>query len=205
MTAAGMPPRAILFDLDGVLVKSERTWFRTVEEAGWRFRGSPVTLEEFTPNFGQGTRADVEVFRLGCTVEELDRFFTETFPRFAAEIWVDPHAAPLLRELRRRGLAIALVTNTVSTLAPTILRAAGIADAFDLVACADLVARPKPAPDLPNFALARLGLSAGEAWFVGDSRYDREAAAAAGVHFVGLRLDGDRRIERLEELLGALG
>ena len=35
---------------------------------------------------------------------------------------------------------------------------------------------------------------------VGDSRFDREAAAAAGIHFVGLGIDGDRRIERLFEL-----
>jgi phosphoglycolate phosphatase/AHBA synthesis associated protein len=36
---------------------------------------------------------------------------------------------------------------------------------------------------------------------VGDSRFDRGAAQAAGVHFVGLGLDGDARIEHLRELL----
>lgn len=54
-----MLPEAVLFDMDGVLVKSEEAWFRTVEAAGVRFRGRPVTRAEFGPTFGQGTAADV--------------------------------------------------------------------------------------------------------------------------------------------------
>ncbi|MBI5544257.1 MAG: haloacid dehalogenase, partial [Deltaproteobacteria bacterium] len=77
--------RAILFDLDGVLVRSEEAWFRTVEEAGRRFRGRPITRAEFAPTFGQGTLADVREFDLSCTAPELDRFYTETFPRFASQ------------------------------------------------------------------------------------------------------------------------
>jgi phosphoglycolate phosphatase/AHBA synthesis associated protein len=199
-----MLPLAILFDLDGVLVKSEEAWFCSVEEAGRRFRGRAVTREEFAPTFGQGTLADVREFGLGCTAAELDRFYTEVFPRFASSIWVHPEAAALLAGLRRAGLKLALVTNTVSTLTPSILRAAGIDRAFDHVACADLVPRPKPAPDLPLSALAALGVEAARAWLVGDSRYDRESAKAAGVRFVGLGLDGDERIDELGELRGLL-
>ncbi|MGC4115557.1 MAG: HAD-IA family hydrolase [Myxococcales bacterium] len=195
-----MHPRAILFDLDGVLVKSKEAWFRSLEEAGKAFRGRAVTREEFEPTFGQGTIADVREFGLSCTVAELDRFYTETFPRFASCIWVHPDAAKLLADLKASGRRLALVTNTVSTLTPTVLAAAGIDRSFDHLACADLVPHPKPAPDLPLSALAALDLRASEAWFVGDSRYDRESAKAAGVHFVGLGIDGDARIEDLSDL-----
>src|SRR5205085_1313853 len=61
------PPTALLFDMDGVLVRSEDAWFRVVEEAGERFRGRPVTREEFTPTFGQGTEADLSQFGLRST------------------------------------------------------------------------------------------------------------------------------------------
>src|SRR5687767_3280690 len=71
--------KAVLFDLDGVLVKSEEAWFRTVEESGRRFRGRPVSREEFDPTFGQGTAADVEVFGLRCSTSELDAFYVEQF------------------------------------------------------------------------------------------------------------------------------
>ena len=62
----------------------------------------------------------------------------------------------------------------------------------------------KPAPDMVLEACCRLGVEPARAVVVGDSRYDREAAAAARVRFVGLRLDGGRRIERLSETLDVI-
>ncbi|ADO68811.1 HAD family hydrolase [Stigmatella aurantiaca] len=194
--------RAVLFDMDGVLLKSEEAWAHVVAAAGEHFRGSPVTREEFAPTFGQGTKADTEVFRLGCTTEELDRFYTEHFPRYSEHVWVNPEARPLLEALGQRGLRRAVVTNTASTLAPSLLGAAHLAELFECVACANLVPRSKPAPDLVLYALEKLGVAASEAVMIGDSRYDRGAATAAGVRFVGLGLDGDVRVERLGELLG---
>ncbi len=199
-------PAAVLFDMDGVLVRSEETWARVVEESGRVFRGRPVTREEFTPTFGQGTEADVRVFGLGCTTEELDAFYLEAFPRYAAgTLWVNPAARPLLQALRKDGRRMAVVTNTITPLAEEVLRTAELLECFDTLACADQVARAKPEPDLVLHACARLGVNPEQAWMVGDSRYDRGAATAAGVYFVGLGLPGDARIERLEELGPLLG
>jgi HAD superfamily hydrolase (TIGR01509 family) len=199
-------PAAVLFDMDGVLVRSEETWARVVEESGRVFRGRPVTREEFAPTFGQGTAADVQVFGLGCTVEELDRFYLSTFPRMlGGTLWTNPAARPLLEGLRAQGRKLAVVTNTLTPLAEQVLRAAGLWGLFDAVTCADQVPRAKPAPDLVLHACARLGVAPAEAWMVGDSRYDRGAAQAAGVHFVGLGLPGDVHIGRLEELGPLLG
>ncbi len=193
-----------MFDLDGVLVRSEEAWFRSVEAAGSRFRGTPVTRSEFTPTFGQGTSADIRVFGLRCTPAELDEHYVETFPCYADSVWVNPDSGPLLQTLRERGHRLALVTNTVSALARVILAQAKLASAFDVLACADLVPRSKPAPDLLHYALEGLKVPASEAWMIGDSRYDREAAAAAHVHFVGLGLDGAARVEKLGDLMKLL-
>lgn len=200
MPSAPPRPTAVLFDMDGVLVRSEEIWFRLVEEAGRRFRGQAVTREEFAPTFGQGTAADVAVFGLRCTPQELDRFYAENFLAFGDALWVDPEARPLLEALRRAGFSLAVVTNTVSPLAEQILDRAGLTDLLSAVACANQVPRAKPFPDLVLHACRALGVPTSSAWMVGDSRYDREAALAAGVTFVGLGLDGDLRIERLAEL-----
>jgi phosphoglycolate phosphatase/AHBA synthesis associated protein len=194
-------PRAVLFDLDGVLVKSEETWFRVVEEAGRRFRGRPVTREEFEPTFGQGTEADVAAFGLGCTPEALNAFYVHAFPQFFDTMWINPEAQGVLAALKQRGLALALVTNTVTPLAHQIVERAGLHTFFTTLACADQVERAKPAPDLIVEACRRLGVSPSEAWMIGDSRYDRGAADAAGARFIGLGIEGDPRIERLSELL----
>ncbi|HYO52289.1 HAD-IA family hydrolase [Archangium sp.] len=196
-----MPPSAVLFDMDGVLVRSEEAWLRVLEDAGRRFRGSPVTREEFAPTFGQGTAEDVHVFGLRCTPAELDAFYVEHLPAYAGEVWVNPDAHALLEALAARGVRRAVVTNSVSALARALLGAARLLDFFEVLACSDLVAHAKPAPDLVLYALGRLGVAPEAALMVGDSRFDRGAAQAAGVRFVGLGLDGDVRIERLGELL----
>jgi phosphoglycolate phosphatase/AHBA synthesis associated protein len=195
-----MWPRAVLFDMDGVLVKSEEVWFRAVEQAGVRFRGRPITREEFFPTFGQGTAADLEVFGLSCTAAELDAFYVTEFVRHLDAMWVNPDAAPLLDRLRAAGVKTALVTNTVGPLAAKILAAARLEGQFDSLATADRVAQAKPAPDLVLLALRETGATPPTAWMVGDSRFDRQAAHAAGVHFVGFGTEGDRRIERLSDL-----
>jgi HAD superfamily hydrolase (TIGR01509 family) len=195
-----MTPSAVLFDMDGVLVRREEAWLRVLEDAGRRFRGSPVTREEFAPTFGQGTAEDVRVFGLRCTPAQLDAFYVEHLPRHADAVWVNPDARGVLETLAARGVRRAVVTNSVSALARALLGAAHLLDFFEVLACADLVENAKPAPDLVLYALARLGVEPGAALMVGDSRFDRGAAQAAGVRFVGLGLDGDARIERLGEL-----
>lgn len=194
-----MPFDAVLFDMDGVLVKSFEAWFRVVEAAGVRFRGRPISREEFTPTFGQGTAADVPAFGLDCTTEQLDAFYVQEFPRHLDGVWVNPEARPLLEALAAAGSKQALVTNTVSPLAQVILRHAGLEPFFASIATADRVAHAKPAPDLVLLACQELSVAPARAWFIGDSRYDRGAAQAAGVHFVGLGLDGDTRLERLAD------
>jgi phosphoglycolate phosphatase/AHBA synthesis associated protein len=194
----------VLFDMDGVLVKSEEVWFRVVEQAGVRFRGRAITREEFFPTFGQGTAADVPVFGLSCTTAQLDAFYVDEFVKHLDAMWVNPDAKPLLEDLMGRGIKRALVTNTVGPLASRILAQAQLDGLFDALATADRVTHAKPAPDLVELACRETGVPASAAWMVGDSKYDREAARAAGVFFLGLQLDGDRRLERLADVTSLL-
>lgn len=191
----------MLFDLDGVLVRSHEAWLRVMQEASSHFGGRPVTREEFEPLFGQGPEADIAIFGLRCTPEELNAYFYENFGRVSqGRVWVDPEAAPMLQRLREGGLRTAIVTNTMQRLAESLLENAGLRDMFDVISSADQVASPKPAPDVLSLALSRLSLGPSDVWMIGDSRYDREAAQAAGVHFVGFGQAGDVRIDRLREL-----
>ncbi len=196
--------KAVLFDLDGVLVDSKHAWYLAVAEAGERFRGRRISEEEFEPTFGQGTAADIPMFGLSCTAWELDRFYEEAFVRHLDAVRVEPSGPKVLSELKARGLKLAVVTNSVGLVAKAALGRAGLLELFDSLATADRVAESKPAPDLPLLALRELGVSAAEATFVGDSRFDREAAQAAKVHFTGLGIQGDARLERLAELPGLL-
>lgn len=192
-----MSMRAVFFDMDGVLVKSEEVWFRVVEAAGVRYRGRAVTRAEFFPTFGQGTAADIPVFGFNCTQQELDAFYVTEFLVHLDAMWVNPDAKPLLTSLRAKGFKTALVTNTVGPLAVKILERADLTGLFDSLGTSDRVQNAKPSPELVQLALRETGVEVSNATMVGDSKYDRQAAKAAGVRFIGLGIDGDVRVEAL--------
>lgn len=199
-----MWPRAVLFDLDGVLVKSEEAWFLTLEAAGKKFRGRAITREEFMPTFGQGTAADVGAFGLHCSVAELDAFYRDEFVKRVPSVWVNPDAKRVLSGVKHRGLSCAVVTNSIAKVASRLLEHAQLSGEFDMVATADQVANAKPAPDLLLHACRGLGLAPVDTWLVGDSRFDLGAAGAAGAYFVGFGIDGEARIDTLDALLTLL-
>jgi HAD superfamily hydrolase (TIGR01509 family) len=78
------------------------------------------------------------------------------------------------------------------------LAAAGLEP--DLLVSADEVRRPKPAPDVILGACEQLGVALEGCLLIGDSEFDRQAAKAAGVFFVGFKMEGDARIETLGDL-----
>ncbi len=199
-----MWPRAVLFDLDGVLVKSEEAWFLTLEEAGKKFRGRAITREEFMPTFGQGTAADVKAFEFNCTPAELDAFYRDEFVKRVPSIWVNPDAKRVLAGLKQTGRKCAVVTNSIAPVAKRLLEQAQVSGDFDTVVTADQVVNAKPAPDLVLKACSALGLMPVDTWLVGDSRFDLGAARAAGAYFVGFGIDGDARVDKLDALLALL-
>jgi len=193
-------PRAVLFDLDGVLIDSFEAWLRLVRRARRDMGFGGLTREEFARGFGQGVEDDAELLFPGRTVAEVDAVFNSGFMDEIEHVEVFPDARPTLEELRRRGHALAIVTNTRNVLAAAMLEALGFAGLVDEVVASGDVPREKPAPDMPLEACRRLGASVERAAMVGDSRYDREAAGAAGILFIGYRTEGDRRVERLGEI-----
>jgi HAD superfamily hydrolase (TIGR01509 family) len=125
-------------------------------------------------------------------------------------IWCgcDPDAAFVLDELKRRGLLVAVISNTEDGRARDALEAAGLADRFDVIVDSHLVGFSKPDPAIFRHALELLGVGPREAVFVGDSyAHDALAARAAGLAAVLLDpLDlhpeaACPRIRRLGDLL----
>lgn len=80
-----------------------------------------------------------------------------------------PYAHEVLRELRERGLRIGIVTNGWVEAQTACLDRTGLAPLVDDVVISRGVGLSKPDPAIYTLALARLGVSASDAWFVGDS------------------------------------
>jgi len=190
----------VLYDLDGVLVDSMQAWFRVIQR-GARELGHPeVSFEHFRRTFGQGVEADRAEFLPEWTSPEVAAFYQRAFAEELAGVEIKGEATRVLEGVRSLGLRQALVTNTPLELAREILRRTGLGRYLDALACAGEAAE-KPAPDLIWLALERLGSSADQALYVGDSETDRLAARAAGIRLVGLGIPGDLTLGRLDELL----
>jgi HAD superfamily hydrolase (TIGR01509 family) len=111
---------------------------------------------------------------------------------------------PFLAELKRR-YRLGLATNRSATI-PAVLEYLEIADLFQAVASARDKIAPKPAPDMLKLCLERAGARPEAAVYVGDSTFDQQAAAAAGISFIGLgnQVRCGNLIERLSDLPAAL-
>ena len=184
-------PRAVLFDMDGVLIDSFGIWLAVVNEAARVLGHPPIEAPRLRDAFGQGLEEDVRRFYPGATVGDVRAAFAAAMPRHLGAVRVDPEAIEVLEALAARGARRAVVTNTQDDLAGQLLAAAGLTAHVDHVSAVGPGRREKPAPDLVLDALAGCGVEAAEAAMVGDTAYDERAAAAAAVAFLPHRMGQD--------------
>lgn len=174
---------AVLLDLDGVLVHSQPVWRALItalcDELGYEAPDDAA----FAAMWGQGVQADVERLFVRHTVPGIAALYQQRFPDHLAALRCDPEAPGLFARLREGGLPIAVVTNTPGPLADDLLARAGVRP--DTRVGGTDTPRAKPWPDPLLEACRRLGVAPERALMVGDTRVDREAAAAAGVPFCG--------------------
>jgi len=192
----------VLFDLDGVLVNSFEAWWQLLNATARHLGYPPIEREQFQAVYGQPTEEDVRAFFPGQSVERVEGYYSAHFAEYSRYVQPMATAAEVVSALRQRGFRTAVITNTPSGLAREILSRAGITP--DAVVGGDDVAKAKPAPDMVVLACHQLGIAPSEAVVVGDSRYDEQAAAAAGAPFVGLGLTAPQSVDSLAGLLDLL-
>ncbi len=107
-----------------------------------------------------------------------------------------PGAADLGGELRRRGHTVVIASSGKELEVERYRRALEIDELVDGWTTAAEVEATKPAPDL--IEAARSKAPEGEAWLVGDSPYDCEAATRAGVRTIGVLTGGFSRADLVD-------
>lgn len=173
--------KAVLFDLDGVLVDTYEVWFFLLNDVAKRHGYPGIDRETYRGSWGQGMEVDVKKFYPRHTVEQI---------RLEYEKYYGDHLEHLkVMEGARAGLDLirlpkAVITNSPTLLANKALGIAKVADCFQTVVGCDQVPLSKPAPDGVLLACTRLGVTPSETLLVGDSRFDEGAALAAGTGFV---------------------
>ncbi len=183
-------PRALLFDLDGVLLDSMRYHARAWQSAVRAVLGESVVREEIYRREGEPGRVTArDLLRLhhrqptSSTVRELLRRKEEIFMRARAHIHLYASVRPLLMLLRRRGVPLALVTGTSHTEVERILPV-GVRRHFRVVVTGDQVRHGKPHPEPYVVACRRLRQSPRHVAVVENAPFGIASAHAAGVGWV---------------------
>ncbi|WP_433501058.1 HAD family hydrolase [Sphaerimonospora sp. CA-214678] len=180
---------AVLFDMDGLLVDTERVWFEVECEVATRLGGTwgpehqqrlvGGSWERTIAYLLELTRADVEPVVVGSwLMEGMER-------RLSAGVSPMPGAFELLRELADHGIRTGLVTSSLRVIADSVLKFVG-REHFEVIVTADDVTRTKPHPEPYLTATRLLAARPGRCVVLEDSPNGVAAATAAGCRVVAV-------------------
>jgi HAD superfamily hydrolase (TIGR01509 family) len=182
--------RAVVFDLDGLLINSEDLY----EQAGetvLRRRGKTYDAELREQMMG---RPVVDAIRLMIDCHSLpdsvDSLICECkdvlMALMATSLDTMPGVENLLDELQAAGIPIAVATSGTREYAHGVLTRLGLKDRFQFILTAEDIERGKPDPSVYLLAAERLGIEPREMLVLEDSGNGCRAAVAAGAHAVAV-------------------
>lgn len=204
--------RAMIFDLDGTLVQTEKlkalSYARAVVELCPHQIREAQVIEAFKEVVGLSRKEVavrlIERFHLDENIQRrMDEFgvdtlwqtFVQVRLRYYEELLSDPgvlrsnqwpHNIALLQEARRAKCKIGLATMSDCTQVQRVLKALDLENAFDFVASRDDVDQGKPDPEIYNLVAMELAAPVEDCLVIEDSPSGVKAALAAGMHVIAV-------------------
>jgi HAD superfamily hydrolase (TIGR01509 family) len=187
---------AILIDVDGTLIDSNaahaEAWAETLTEQGIK-----TDPEDIRPLVGMGSDKLLPtvagVGELSALGKALTAHKKSVFDERMPHLRPTRGARELVAYLRKIGKDIVVATSADDREMTALLTQAGVADLLPQRTSKEEGKRSKPDPDIVHAALAKARVDASQALMIGDTPYDIEAAARAGVATIALRCGGHWR------------
>ncbi len=181
-----MKIKAVLFDLDGVLVDATEWHYEALNRALGLFGYTISRYEHLTTYNGLPTRQKLEMLTvekgfprgLHSLVNKIKQKYTrEEILRSCTPVFEKEF---MIHQLKRDGFKLACCSNSIRDSVELMLRGSGIIELFDLLISNEDVAHAKPDPEMYLTACQRLGIQPHQAVIVEDAPHGIEAAKRAG-------------------------
>lgn len=192
-----MALQGVILDVDGTLVLSNDAHAEAWVEAFAAF-GYEVKFEDVRPLIGMGGDQIVPKFAPGLSGNEGkgkeigDRRKELIINNFGSNLAPAKGARQLIQKMQDEGLRLLIASSATSQELSVLLKAASVDDLLsqDNATTSSDAKKSKPAPDLVEAALSKIGLQPNEVVMLGDTPYDIESAGKAGVGVIAVRCGG---------------
>lgn len=190
-----MPPKAVIFDCDGVVVDTEPATLVLLQQ-DFAERGLDLTLDDLNRDFVGSVMAEVgtRARALGADIPEdwVERFYARLYEHLAQGVALVPGILTVLDRLDAAGIPYAIGSNgSPEKMLVTLGQFPGLTQRFRAVLSGQADTRPKPAPDLYLAAARALDSAPGDCVVVEDSPTGARAARAAGIRCFGYAPEGN--------------
>jgi len=195
--------KAILFDVDGTLVNTNDMVAGGLADAFEKFTGKRPERKDMLALSGMPLHRQMSLYGLG----ESDPDGLEARVAYAIECYkkyhhtntlFQPTVDALLRSIDH-GMHVALVTSRNATECEELIHQFPVFKQVETIISSSDVAQGKPHPESAFLACSRLNITPSDAFFVGDSVYDRHCAHQAGMPCISV-LYGSGTHESLDPL-----
>ncbi|MGH7434811.1 MAG: HAD family hydrolase [Polyangiaceae bacterium] len=201
-----IPARALLFDMDGLMVDSEPLWFK-VQGDFVRARGGRWTREEADHCTGRGLANALRVMgRQPGVAIDVERDMTTILDAFQGrvrELELKTGCLDLLALAGERSVPRAVASSSAKRLVDAVLGRFDLRRSFEAVVSGEAVTRAKPAPDIFLAAAERLGVAPSACVVLEDSLAGVEAGKAAGMRVVAVPEHPDDRFAAMADAVVA--
>lgn len=184
--------KAVIFDLDGVIVDTDLLHSRAYEKVLLEHGVDPVKNSYGTVHISGATSHDTwEALKSQYGIETptaqlVGRKQTALMESLDGDIVALPGALELIRNLHEHGVTIALATSAQRSRAMLILDKLAVSDYFSTIVCAEDVTRGKPNPEVYNVTRQRLGIDQSEIVVIEDAEAGSVAASEANLTVVAV-------------------
>ena len=199
--------KGILFDMDGVILDTEKLYTRFWQEAA-NALGYPMTKEQAmglrSLNREFGAAKMQSYFDVPVNYEEVRNKRIELMNAFIEKEGVElkPGIRELLAYLKEKGIRTAIATSSPIERTEKYLNSVGLTGAFDKLISGYMVKRGKPEPDIYELAAKEIGLTPQECLAIEDSPSGLLSASRANCYPVMIP-DQDMPTPEIESLLFA--